>query len=119
MIGILPKADEAVIPTEKFTKYALNPRNSRGKYAAFEKALGYNLENADLLIKNIKDNLPNYPAEFKEDNQYGKTYSVLMRLVGANGKTANVLTSWIDDKQTGQIRLTSAYIKKKKGDEND
>ncbi|MCL2501073.1 MAG: hypothetical protein FWE90_12180 [Defluviitaleaceae bacterium] len=116
---ILPKVNEAVIPIEKFTKYALDPINGKGKHSAFEMALGYNLGNVALLIENIRNNLYHYPALYKGDNEFGTTYSVLMCLVGVNGKTANVLTSWIDDKQTGQMRLTSAYIKKRKGADHD
>jgi len=116
MVDMLPRADEVVIPIEKFTKYALDPINSKGKHIAFERALGYNLDNAELLIANIKENLPAHPAIHKGQNRFGELYSVLMTLlVGANGKVANVLTSWIDDTQTGEMRLTSAYIKKRKG----
>jgi hypothetical protein len=119
MDGILPKANEAVIPVEKFTKYALDPLNSKGKSVAFEKALGYSLDNVDLLIDNILRNLANYPATYKGNNKFGETYTVLMTLTGANGKTANVLTSWIDDKQTGKMRLTSAYVKKRRSNVHD
>ena len=42
---VLPKANEAVIPLEKFVHYVLSPKNSKGKHVAFERALGYNLDN--------------------------------------------------------------------------
>jgi|GEM_PF-3741955 len=29
-----------------------------------------------------------------------------------------VSTSWIDDNKTGEMRLTSAYVKKRKGEES-
>jgi len=116
LMFILPRVDEANIPIEKMTKYALDPIKSRGKSVAFQEVLGYNITNADLLVKNILSNLRNYPAEHKGDKGYGETYSVLMELVGANGRIANVLTAWIDDKETGEMRLTSAYVKKRKGD---
>jgi hypothetical protein len=41
------------------------------------------------------------------------------RLVGENGKTADVMTAWIDDIQTGEMRLTSAYVKKRKDGKHD
>ena len=118
-MDVLPKADEAIIPVEKFTHYALDPKNSRGKNVAFEQALGYTLDNVNLLIENIKNNLTTYPAISKGHNGFGETYTVLMLLTGANGKRANVLTSWIDDEETGDMRLTSAYVKKGKVDEYD
>jgi len=41
-----------------------------------------------------------------------------MVLQGVNGKSARVITAWIDDKTNGQMRLTSLYVKKRKVDEN-
>ena len=49
-LNILPRADRAVIPVEKFTKYALNPEKQPNKAIAFELALGYNKENVSKLI---------------------------------------------------------------------
>lgn len=37
-----------------------------------------------------------------------------MGLTGANGKKANVMTGWIVDSVTGETRLTSVYVKKKR-----
>ena len=116
---ILPRADEVIIPIEKFIKYALDPINSRGKWVAFEEALGYNLGNANVLVENIRQNIKYFNAVSKGDKGYGGTYAVLMELTGINGKTANVMTAWLDEKETGIIRLTSAYVKKRKDDNND
>lgn len=47
---------------------------------------------------------------------------VLITLIGENKKIANVKTAWIIDKETGETRLTSAYVTSKewkKGKEND
>jgi hypothetical protein len=113
-MDVLPKADEAIIPEAKLTGYVLDPINSRGKWIAFRDALGYTKHNAHLLIDNIKQNLKGFPAERKGNSGYGETYAVLMKLVGANGKTAYVMTAWLDDAQTGEMRMTSAYIKKRR-----
>jgi len=110
----LPRYGESVIPIEKFTHYALDPIKSGGKWIAFRDALGYNLLNAPMLVENIRNNLVNFPAEDKGDNGYGNTYTVLMELTGVNGKTANVMTAWLDDRKTGEIRLISAYVKKRR-----
>ena len=113
-INILPKADEAVISKNKFTEYALNPLKDKNKAAAFQSALGYTAENADELIENIRNNISKFDAVKKPDNGYGVRYEVLMTLTGANGKRANVKTAWIVDKDTDEVRLTSAYVTKKK-----
>ena len=115
-MDILPKADEAVISNEKFTKYALDPKNSKGKHLAFQTALGYTLENYISLIDNIRRNIKRFPAIRHPDKGHGIRYSVDMELIGANGKVARVITSWIDDNKTREMRLTSAYVKKRRGD---
>ena len=113
-MATLPRADEAIAPIEKFTCYALDPQKSCGKSAAFQKALGYNAQNAAMLAANILNNLERFPAEFMGDTGYGEKYAVLMELMGANGKKANVMTVWLDDKATGKMRMVSAYVKKRK-----
>ena len=112
---ILPRHDDVVIPIEKFTKYCLNPEMQPDKTIAFDMALGYNLDNVSELITNIRHNLSKFPATQKGDSGHGMKYEVIMNLTGANGKSANVLTAWIDDKDIGQMRLTSAFVDKRKG----
>lgn len=109
----LPNYKETVIAKEKFTQYALNPLKDKNKAEAFEKALGYNLNNYQKLIDNIKRNINKYNAIEKNDNGFGKRYEVLMTLVGENKKIANVKTAWIVDKETGNTRLISAYVTSK------
>ena len=104
---------EAHIPLAKLTKYALNPENAPDKAVAFEKALGYNLNNVGDLIENIVQNINKYEMKETTDLGYGKRFYAQMELMGANGKTAKVLTAWILDKNTGEFRLTSIYIDKK------
>lgn len=33
-----------------------------------------------------------------------------MELKGENGKIARVLTGWLDDKKTGEMRLTTIHV---------
>ena len=108
----LPKYENAVIPKEKFTQYALNPEKDPDKAKAFEKALGYTSDKAEELIGQIYNKLPGCEAKEKSDNGWGKRYEIIMDITGPNGKTAKVLTAWIDDKNTGEMRLTSAYVDK-------
>jgi hypothetical protein len=111
---LLPDYDQAVIPLEKFTGYVLNPMVDPDKAVAFERALGYSAKDAEKLIGNIRSHLGVSPCREKGDIGYGMTYEVLMVLTGENGKAANVLTAWIKDGKNGELRLTSAYIKKRK-----
>ena len=106
----LPRYKDTVIPKAKFTQYALNPDKDPDKARAFEKALGYTRDNVDELISQIYNKIPEYNAKEKPDNGWGKRYEIIMDIAGPNGKTAKVLTAWIDDKNTGEMRLTSVYV---------
>lgn len=114
IIKVLPKYETAEISSTKFTEYALDPLKDKNKTEAFKKALGYTKENVNDLVYNIRTNIKNFEAIEKPDNGYGKRYEVIMKITGANGKTANVATAWIEDSKTGITRLTSAYVTKKK-----
>lgn len=106
----LPRYQEAVIPDAKFSKYALNPEGDENKARAFREALGYDLSNYTDLIDNIKEHLSEYEVVKKGDRGWGMTYEVVMNITGPNGKTAKVLTAWIDDKNKGEMRLTTVHI---------
>lgn len=108
----LPRYQEVVIPRAKFTEYALNPSKDTNKAEAFRKSLGYTLENVDNLIEQINAKLPEYNAVEKGDRGWGMTYEVVMNITGPNGKTAKVLTAWIDDKNNGEMRLTTIHVNK-------
>ena len=101
----------ATMPEGKFTEYALNFSKAPDKATAFEKALGYTLDNYSDLIENIKKHLDESKFVEKGDNGYGMRYEYVIRLKGPNGKEANVLTSWIQDKD--DKRLTSVYVTNK------
>ena len=109
-MSILPKADKAIISLDKLKKYALSPEADPNKTKAFKLALGYDQTNADKLIKNIRDNLNKFDATQKGNFGYGEKYEVIMILTGENGKTAKVLTAWIDDIETGEMRLITLHI---------
>jgi len=118
-MSVLPNAEKAVIPLRKFMEYALNPEKDPNKAEAFRLALGYKMSNAHKLIQNIKDNIDKFECTEKADLGHGKRYEVIMELRGENGKTANVLTAWIDDSESGEIRLINAYVDRKRGIKND
>lgn len=106
----LPRYEDSVIPKAKFTEYALNPARDPNKAKAFDLALGYTTKNADHLIDQIREKLPLYEAVEKGDRGYGMTYEIIMDITGPNGKTAKVLTAWIDDRNNGEMRLTTIHV---------
>ena len=106
----LPRYQDAVIPKEKFTLYALNPDKDPDKARAFKTALGYTMDNTEGLIKQIREKLSDYSAVEKGNRGWGMTYEVVMDITGLNGKTAKVLTAWVDDKNKGEMRLTTVHV---------
>lgn len=118
-MNILPKTDKIKIPTDKFIKYALNYDRDYDKALAFELALGYNLTNYQMLMDNIKSDLDKYSAVPKGNRGHGERYEVILKITGANGKEANVLTGWIDDINAGEMRLTTVHVVKRKGGKTD
>lgn len=99
------------IPVDKFTKYSLNQERQPDKAKAFESALGYTSKNIDALIANIQQNLKEEEFVEKGNSGHGMRYENIVVLTGANGKTANVLTAWIEDDE--YLRLTSVYVTKR------
>lgn len=105
------------VSKDKFTEYALNPMKSPEKAMAFEKALGYTIEDSDVLADQIKTAFDPNKLIKKGDSGYGMKYEQIMSIKGKKEKKANVMTAWIQEKNC--IRLISVYITKKKVNENE
>ena len=100
------------LPMGKFTQYALNPEKQLDKAYAFKSALGYDLSNVDELIENILKHADTSKFVSKGDGGYGKKYEYVISLKGPNGRTANVLTAWIEE--DGKLRMTTVYVTERK-----
>lgn len=109
--GIINVGNLAV-PTAKLVGYALNPLKAPDKAKAFQLALGYDQSNAEELLQNILDHVDESKFVEKGDAGYGVLYEYVMRISGANGKEANVLTAWIAEGK--KKRMTSVYVTEKK-----
>ncbi|MFN0049012.1 MAG: DUF6883 domain-containing protein [Cytophagales bacterium] len=111
-MNLLPNYENAIISTEKLSGYCLNTSHARGKDKAFlfQKVFGLNEYHAEILKEQILDNLAMFSALQKEENVYGKKYSVLMK-ISIFGKVGTIQTGWIIEKGTDFPRLTSCYVK--------
>jgi hypothetical protein len=112
----LPNYQEAVIKPDKLKKYSLDPTSDVGKHKArvFKSVLGFDQSNWELLSQSILNELPYYEAVFKEEDEHGKRYTVILAITGPNGVTADVLTGWIIEPDTNYPRLTTARVLTKK-----
>lgn len=113
---LLPNYKSANISRDKVVGYSINKNHAVGhdKAIAFEKALGYNVDNANELIANIRKNVAFYPAKKRAVTAYGQPFEVTMNLTGPNGKTARVKTGWLIDVGSKEPRLTTVYIAKER-----
>ncbi len=97
---------------EKLGKYLLNRQHPVGGSKAkwFEQALGFNEKNLDQLSKQIV--FDSQKAVETAITEYGTKYNQVIPITGANGKTIDVLFSWIRNKDN-IVRLVTAIPAKK------
>ncbi|MCT3567645.1 hypothetical protein EFR94_09630 [Levilactobacillus brevis] len=114
--NVLPHAENAALPIEKFTRYALDPTaiNSGGadKARVFKSALGITKKDSEWLRREIMKKLPESEAiSHGRRPDGGISYEVNVMITGKNGKTKPVLTGWISD-ESG-TRLTTLRVNTK------
>ena len=86
----MPNHQNAVTPKEKFVNYSLdydNP-NARGKAEAYEKALGFNKSNADVLINQIEQaiNTESVSPIEVSPTEFDVKYKYRIPVKGVNGQ---------------------------------
>lgn len=108
----LPNVENATINPKKLTEYALNPDHPVGgnKAKVFESALGYNQSNADDLMRQIYEKLPNSDAVLGTLDEYGQRYTVDILISGPNGNIVNVRTGWIIKTGSDVPELTTLFV---------
>lgn len=86
--------DDAVIPSEKLTKYLLAPRpwDDKSKFLA---QAGFDQTNQDSLLSSIRALAIGVEGTEDGTNEYGTFYRVEGSLVGPGGKSLAVVTIWI------------------------
>ncbi len=114
----MPNHQQAVTPKEKFIEYSLNPDNpnARGKAEAYEKALGFNKNNADELIVQIEEAIKNEsvsPIHISE-TEYGMKYKYSIPVKGVNGQIKNVIAVYQIDKGSQVPRMITNYVERKR-----
>jgi hypothetical protein len=108
----LPNNKRAFIAIEKLRDYCLNPFHPVGKDKAiiFRLALGLTDQDADFLMKAIMKKLPESKATAGKEDQYGKRYTVDMKIRNLD-KEAAIRTGWIVKTSENFPRLTTCYVK--------
>ncbi|WP_164905207.1 RHS repeat domain-containing protein [Aequorivita ciconiae] len=93
---------------DKLARYLLNFDHTTGSSKAefFKDALGFTINNADDLAKQIVFN--NKKAIATEVTKYGTKYSQNIAIKGANGRVVDVTFGWIKNKD-GLVKLVTGY----------
>lgn len=123
----LPGADLASFDMGKLVNYALSPDNPRGRDKArvFQAALGVGTEHAEMIHRQILDQLPSLAAERSDPasgkirtDRDGERFRVAVPVTGPNGRTVDVMTAWIYDRprdrrgvQSDRPRLVTLFVK--------
>ena len=107
----LPGAEQARIPTEKLTGYALDLDHPRGRHKArvFAAALGITANDWPYLHDQILAGLPNALVRSTRITPFGVAYEVVVMIDGLNGATAAVVTTWMVEDDSPP-RLTSTWV---------
>ena len=108
----LPNVENATIDPRKLTEYALNPNHPVGSHKArvFNSVLGYNQSNAESLINQIYEKLPQCEAKIGVLDIYGQRFTVDIPIIGPNGNTAIVRTGWIIRPNSMTPELTTLFV---------
>jgi hypothetical protein len=93
----LPRADEAVIPTDKLVGYALNPEHPRGRHKArvFAAALGIRQTDSRYLREQLLDGVVGAPVRATRITPFSVLYEVVVSVDGLNGARSPVATIWL------------------------
>ena len=103
------------IDPRKLTEYALNPDNPVGanKAVIFQRVLGYNRDNYQLLLEQIQSQAMEAEAIQKDEDQHGQRYQIDLEVVGTENQRAIIQIGWIVQHETNFARLVTLYVKKR------
>ena len=110
---LLPNYSMAIVDIAKLTEYCLNEYHHKGKHKArlFKSVLNITSENSDFLKEIIINGIRVYPAVEHETDEYGKRYTVDIKIL--NIEIITIRTNWIIKTQEVNPRLTSCYAQQK------
>jgi len=99
---------DAVISLEKVANYLLlwRPENDKSKFLAEG---GYQMEDPERLVEDIRGQLLPLEAEFIEDTDYGRMFRITGTLNGPNGRGLRVVSVWMTEAESGTTKFITLY----------
>ncbi|ACB51608.1 hypothetical protein cce_2258 [Crocosphaera subtropica ATCC 51142] len=108
--------DHIDINSRKLTEYALNVDNPKGvnKALMFERHLGYNKDNYQLLLNQIYAQVLDAEATFQFQDEHGERYQIDLEIKGIEAYQKEIVrTGWIREPNSNIARLVTLYVKKR------
>ena len=99
---------DTIIAPNKLTQYLLRLRVEDDKSQFLELA-GYTLTDANRLLRDIREQVLPLDAEFHEETEYGPKYRIRGTLTGPNGRVLRVLTIWLKESATNQVKFVTLF----------
>ena len=105
--SVLPRANNVVIPEGKI-HYSM--RKDENKSILWQSILGFTYEkDAPFVRKQIEEGVLKYGCIQSKTDKYGNHYYVVVLMISHNNTKHRVLTTWIDDIEAKETRLTTLY----------
>lgn len=110
--GVLRGASRAIIDKRKLTSYALNPAHPTGgnKARVFESVLGFTVEHADDLLKQLKKGVLTQESIVGKIDSHGSRFTVDIPVVGPK-RNGVVRTGWIYTEGADAPVLTTLFVR--------
>src|SRR5437868_129641 len=107
----LPNGDRAVIDAKKLTGYSLDPEHDDGRHKAhlFERLLGLDVGNVDLLLGALEQAALTGEAVASKLDKYGQRYVIDFEFIGPGG-TSTIRSAWIVRRGEDFARLVTCFI---------
>ena len=101
------------IAREKVTRYLLVPQ-TRGDKSGFLGLAGYAPENADQLLRDLRNQLLPLDAVPTKSDKFGQYYEIRGNLAGPSGKTLAVRAIWMTEHLSGVTKFVTPLPDKRK-----
>ncbi len=97
-----------MIAAIKITRYLLRllDQDDKSQYLA---QAGYTIDNAEALIRDIREQLLPLDAELVGTFEYGTKYRIRGTLRGPNGRELRVVSFWMTEEATGVTKFLTLY----------
>lgn len=104
---------DTAIAEDKLARYLLLPQ-ARGDKSAFLARVGYTLENADQLLRDLRTQILPLEAVALESNKFGRYYEIRGTLTGPNGLMLAVRTIWMTEYLSGATKFVTLIPDKRR-----